>query len=361
MVTGAFSLFEAAGEFVVVVLGGIAVGIGIGAAIAFVRRRIDAPPVEVTIALFSGYFAYLPAEAIGVSGVLAAVTVGIYMGRLTSVLTSPTTRIQGEAVWEIVQFLLNSALFVLVGLQLPGILDGIDGGVTASLVGDGVLIAVTVMMIRLLWVFPFTYVPRLLIPERKRGPSPPWRHTLIVAWTGMRGAVSLAAALALPLFIDGGGEFPERNLIIFLTFSVILGTLLLQGFTLPPLIQLLDLDDTDEVLEREELEARQRSAEAALARLEELTGEEWVMDDTAERVRGAYDYRYRRFSARIDDGDGKSAMYEERSESFQRLTRELLEAQRSVLISMRDDGEINDDVLRLLERELDLEDSRLEI
>ena len=177
----------------------------------------------------------------------------------------------------------------------------------------------------------------------------------------MRGAVSLAAALALPLLVDDGGSFPERNLIIFLTFSVILATLLLQGFTLPLLIQFLGLDDSDEVLEREELEARQRAAEAALARLEELTGEDWVMDDTAERVRGAYNYRYRRFSARIDDGDGKSAMYEERSESFQRLTRELLEAQRSVLIGMRDDGEINDDVLRILERELDLEDSRLEI
>ena len=142
---------------------------------------------------------------------------------------------------------------------------------------------------------------------------------------------------------------------------MILVTLLLQGFTLPPLIQLLGLDDTDAVLEREELEARQRAAEAALARLEELTGEDWVLDDTADRLRGAYSYRRRRFSARIDDGDGKSAMYEERSESFQRLTRELLEAQRSVLIAMRDDGAINDDVLRTLERELDLEDSRLEI
>lgn len=177
----------------------------------------------------------------------------------------------------------------------------------------------------------------------------------------MRGAVSLAAALALPLVVDGGGMFPERNLIIFLTFSVILGTLLLQGFTLPPLIQALGLDDVDEVLELEELSARQRAAEAALGRLEELTGEDWVMDDTAERVRGAYVYRHRRFSARIDDGDGQSAIYEQRSESFQRLTRELLEAQRSVLIRMRDDGEINDDVLRTLERELDLEDSRLEI
>jgi Na+/H+ antiporter len=361
VVSGSFNLFEATGEFVVVVTGGVAVGIAVGALIAFVRRRIYAPPVEVTLALFSGYFAYLPAEAIGVSGVLAAVTVGIYMGRLTSVLTTPTTRIQGEAVWEIVQFLLNSALFVLVGLQLPGILDAINGDQTGELLLDGALIAATVMVIRLLWVFPFTYVPRLLIPHSKRSPRPPWRQTLIVAWTGMRGAVSLAAALALPLVVDGGGTFPERNLIIFLTFSVILGTLLLQGFTLPPLIQALGLDDVDEVLELEELSARQRAAEAALGRLEELTGEEWVMEDTAERVRGAYAYRHRRFSARIDDGDGQSAIYEQRSESFQRLTRELLEAQRLVLIRMRDDGEINDDVLRTLERELDLEDSRLEI
>jgi CPA1 family monovalent cation:H+ antiporter len=361
VVTGAFSLLDAAGEFFVVVLGGIAVGIVAGAAIAFVRRRIDASPVEVTLALFSGYFAYLPAEAIGVSGVLAAVTVGIYMGRLTSVLTTPTTRIQGEAVWEILQFLLNSALFVLVGLQLPGILDGIDSGLTGELILDGALIAASVIAIRLLWVFPFTYLPRLLIPREKRGPTPPWRHTLIVAWTGMRGAVSLAAALALPLVVDAGGDFPDRDLIIFLSFSVILGTLLLQGFTLPPLIQALGLDDADEVLELEELTARRRAAEAALARLEELTGEDWVMDDTAERVRGAYTYRHRRFSARIDDGDGQSAIYEERSASYQRLTRELLEAQRTILIRMRDDGDINDDVLRTLERELDLEDSRLEI
>ena len=141
VVAGTFSLAEASGEFVVGVLGGIGVGIVAGAIIAFGRRRIDAPAVEVTIALFSGYFAYLPAEAIGVSGVLAAVTVGIYMGRQTSVLTSPTTRIQGNAVWEIVQFLLNSALFVLIGLQLPAILDGIDDVDTSKLLLDGALIA----------------------------------------------------------------------------------------------------------------------------------------------------------------------------------------------------------------------------
>jgi CPA1 family monovalent cation:H+ antiporter len=361
VVTGAFNLLEAGGEFVVVVLGGIAVGIAAGAIIAFVRRRIDAPPVEITIALLSGYFAYLPAEAIGVSGILAAVTVGIYMGRLTSVLTTPTTRIQGQAVWEIVQFLLNSALFVLIGLQLPAILDSIAGDDVGTLIGEGALIAATVMVVRLLWVFPFTYLPPLLIPRRERQATPPWQHTLVVAWTGMRGAVSLAAALALPLLVDDGAAFPDRDLILFLTFSVILGTLLLQGLTLPPLIHLLGLDDYDEVLEREELEARRRAAEAALARLEELAEEDWVLDDTAERMRGAYGYRERRFSARIDDGDGKSAGYEARTEAFQLLTRELIEAQRSILIRMRDDGEIDDDVLRTLERELDLEDSRLEI
>jgi CPA1 family monovalent cation:H+ antiporter len=362
VLTGSFSLIEASGDFVWSVLGGIAVGIAVGAVIAAVRRRIDAPPVEVTIALFSGFFAYLPAEEIGVSGVLAAVTVGVYMGRLTSVLTSPTTRIQGHALWEIVQFLLNSALFILIGLQLPAVLDGIDSLSTAEVIRAGALVAASVIVIRLLWVFPFTYLARAAAPARIRSSDPPpWQHTLIVGWTGMRGAVSLAAALALPLTTDAGAPFPERDLIIFCAFSVILATLLLQGLTLPPLIRRLGLDDGDPSLEREENEARLRTAEAALERLEELTEEEWVRDDTAERVAGAYRYRHRRFAARFDDGDGDGHDYEGRSEDYQRLVRELLLAQRSKLIQMRDDGEINDQVLRVLERELDLEDSRLEI
>jgi CPA1 family monovalent cation:H+ antiporter len=295
--------------------------------------------------------------------VLAAVTVGIYMGRLTSILTTPTTRIQGNAVWEIVQFLLNSALFILVGLQLPGVIDGLAGLDRTRLMLDGALIAGTVIAVRLLWVFPFTYLPRFLRPlVRRPGDSaPPWRWTQIIAWTGMRGAVSLAAALALPLLTDADANFPHREMIVFLTFSVILATLLLQGLTLPPLIQLLGIDDTDDTLQREEDKARKRAAQAALERLEELTGEDWVREDTAERVRGAYNYRLRRFSARFSDDGEDSDGYEERSVSYQRLTRELLEAQRATLIEMRNKGAINDDVLRVIERELDLEDSRLEI
>ena len=230
VVTGSFSMLEAGGEFVVSVIGGIAVGIAIGAAVAFVRRRLDNPPVEVTIALFTSYFAYLPAEAIGVSGVLAAVTVGIYMGRLTSTLTSPTTRIQGNAVWEIVTFVVNSALFMLVGLQLPTVVEGIGGTSTGELIAQGALIAATVIAVRIAWVFPLTYLPRMLFRRlRERDPSPPWQYTLLVAWTGMRGAVSLAAALALPLRSTAAAPFPERDSIVFLAFSVILATLLIQG------------------------------------------------------------------------------------------------------------------------------------
>lgn len=361
VVTGSFSMVEATGDFVWSALGGVGVGIAVGAVVAAVRRRLDNPPVEITVALFTSYFAYLPAEELGVSGVVAAVTVGIYMGRLTSQLTSPTTRIQGTAVWEIVVFLVNSALFVLIGLQLPGVIDGIERLDTLALVRDGALIAATVMLVRLAWVFPFTYGPRLLLRRfREAGPAPPWQHTLLVAWTGMRGAVSLAAALALPLATDAGGAFPERDLIIFLTFSVILATVLLQGFTLPPLIRALGVDDRDEELEREESEARLLAVEAALARIDELASEEWVRADTAERVRRSYDYRRRRFSSRFEDG-GDPASYEERSAAYQRLLRELLDAQRQILLELRDAGRINDVIMRRIERELDLEDTRLEI
>jgi Na+/H+ antiporter len=361
VVTGTFSLMDASGEFVVDVVGGIAVGIVIGYLVSQVRRRLDNPPVEITIALSSAYFAFLPATELGVSGVLAAVTVGIYMGRLTSTLTTPTTRIQGIAVWEILVFLLNSALFVLIGLQLPTVLDGLAGDTTGELIGNGALITATVMAVRVAWVFPLTYLPHLLLGwTREVEPSPPWQHTLLIAWTGMRGAVSLAAALALPFLTDADAAFPHRDEIIFLAFCVILGTLLAQGLTLPPLIKLLDVDDVDETLEREESKARLLATTAALDRLEELVEEEWVREDTVERVRGADDYRRRRFTARFDD-EGDADGYEERSEAYQRLVRELLDVQRLTLLELRDAGRINDDVMRKIERELDLEDSRLEI
>jgi CPA1 family monovalent cation:H+ antiporter len=179
----------------------------------------------------------------------------------------------------------------------------------------------------------------------------------------MRGAVSLAAALALPLETDAGAAFPHRDLIIFLTFAVILGTLLLQGLTLPGLVRLLGVE-ADDGFAHEETKARLHAAQAALDRIDELAVEDWVLDDSAERLRGAYRYRARRFKARfgvVDDADGDGVPYEDRSVAYQRLLREVLNAQRAALLALRDQSVINDDVLRRIERDLDFEDSRLEI
>ncbi len=359
VVTGSFSLAHASWSFVVNVVGGVAVGLVVGYAIRQLRRRLDNPPVEITVALLSGYFAYLPAQAIGVSGVLAAVTVGIYMGWHTPELTNAQTRLQGQAVWEIVFLLLNGLLFALVGLQLPGIVDRLSGRSTAELIGYALLVSGVVIAARFLWIAATSTVPAALSSwVRARDPLPHWRWKVVLGWSGMRGAVSLAAALALPLSTDAGTGFPERDLIIFLTFGVILTTLVGQGLTLPLLIEALGLED-DGLEAKEEAKARIHASEAALARLEELVDEDWVRDDTAERMRGLYGFRRDRFSSRLDpDGDGT---VEDRSQDYQRLRRELLDAERQAVVDLRRSGKIDDDVMRKVVRDLDLEDARLDV
>jgi monovalent cation/hydrogen antiporter len=356
VVTGGFSLASASARFLVSVLGGIALGLAVGFLIRQVRRRIDNPPVEITISMLSGYFAYLPAEAAGVSGVLAAVTTGIYMGWHTPELTSAQTRLQGIAVWEILFFLLNGLLFALIGLQLPAILDTLSGEAASSLLGYACLVTGVVVATRFLWIFAGTYLPRLRRLESPRLGAPAWKGATILAWSGTRGAVSLAAALALPLTTDAGGAFPDRELIIFLTFSVILGTLVVQGLTLPALIRALGVEE-DGLAEKEEAKARIYAAEAALSRLEELVDEEWVREDTVERLRGLFGFRRERFRSRFDpDGDGA---VEERSLSYQRLLRELLDAERRAVFELQRNGRIDDAVMRRVVRDLDLEEERL--
>jgi len=359
VVTGSFSLWDASWHFVLAVLGGVGIGLGVGFLIRQVRRRLDHSPTEIAIALFSGYFAYLPAEAAGVSAVLAAVTVGVYVGWYTPELTTVQTRLQGDAVWEILVFLLNALLFVLVGLQLRPILDGLSGVPTGTLVADALVVSGAVMLVRYAWIFPATYLPRFLFPRiRARDPYPPWQHPTLLGWAGLRGAVSMAAALALPLETDAGDQFPHRQLVIFLAFCVILATLVLQGLSLPGVIRLLRLED-DGIATKEETKARIHAAEAALARLEELVGEDWVRDETAERLRGLYDFRRTRFAARFDSDD--DGAIEERSQAYQRLRRELLDAERMAVVSLRRSGRIDDAVMNRIQRDLDLEDARLDV
>ena len=354
LLTGTFSLLDATGSFVLQAVAGVAIGIGVSVAVAEVRRVIDDAPTEITISLLTPFFAYLPAEALGVSAVLAAVTSGIWLGWRAPRLITSATRIQLYSVWEVLTFVLNAALFLLVGLQLPGIIERIaDDYAPADLALWAALVAGSVIAIRFLWVFPATYIPRWLSRSlRERDPVPPIGTIVIIAWVGMRGAVSLAAALALP------AEVPGRDLIVFLVYGVILVSLLLEGATLAPLIRVLGLHD-DGRLDRVEVKARIKTAKAAIARIDELVGEDWVREETATRLRGLHEFRIRRFRARFDDGD--DGAIDDRSVVYQHLQRTVLEAQREELIRLRDARFINDEVLRRIEHDLDLEDARLEI
>ena len=355
-VSGAFSIWDVSWRFLWAIAGGVGIGLAVGFVVAEVRRRLDNPPVEVTIAMMTGYLAFIPANAASASGVLAVVTAGVYLGWRTPELTSVQTRLQGEAVWSIMAFVLNALVFALVGLQLSRILDTLNGRSAGELSRWAVLIGGTVILTRIVWVPVFSHLPRLL--WRSSAATKPFAHTFLISWAGMRGAVSLAAALAVPLSTHAGARFPERDLIIFLTFCVILGTLVLQGLSLPILIRAMRIEP-DHTEEQEEARARIHAAEAALARLEELTGEEWVRDDTAERLRGLYGFRVNRFSSRFDDGaDGA---IEEQSQAYQRLRRELLDAERDAVTQLGRSGEISGDVVTRVRRDLDLEDARLDV
>ena len=377
VVTGAFSVWEAGLQFVVGAAGGVAAGFAVGWLVVWARRHLsEDPSVQNTISLLTPFVAYLAAEELphslwgllhdlfGVpgdlyfSGVLAVVTTGLYLGRKGPYIISSGTRLQGYATWELITFLLNGLIFILIGLQLRSVVEGLNEYTAGQLVSYALLTSLTVILVRMVWVFPATYVPRWASRRiRERDPSPSWRNVSIIAWTGMRGVISLAAALALPLQMVSGVLFPDRDLIIFLTFCVILATLVVQGLSLPVLIRALGLED-DRIGDKEETHGRVSIAEAALERLDELADEDWVREDTAERIRGLYSYRRNRFASRFE-GDPEGV--EERSAAYQHLMVELLGAQRLRLITMRDEGSIGDEVMHRIERDLDLEESRLEL
>ena len=357
-VSGAFSLWATAGQVLLNAVGGVAIGLLAGYLVRRVRQRARDAPTSITLALLTSYLAYLPAEALGVSAVLAVVTVGLYLGWYTPELTDPESRLQGEAFWRILTFILNAVLFTLLGLQLPNVVDGLDAWSTGELITAAAAVCAAVVLIRLVALFPIAYVPRFLFPRiRARDPYPHWTAVFFVGSAGLRGAVSLAAALAIPLQTEAGAPFPARELILFLAFCVILTTLVLQGLSLPLVIRLLGLED-DGIAEREDAKARVHASEAALLRLEELAAEEWVRADTLERMRGTYTFRGRRFRDRLDGmSDGEAEM---RSADYQRLRRELLRAEEMAVVGLRREGVISDDVMHRVLRDIALEDVRLD-
>ena len=374
-VAGTFSLTDAIGKFFVAAVGGVAIGLAAGMLLAWVRPRIRDDSVEATFSLLTPYVAYLPAEWLHVSSVLSVVTCGIYIARRLDQITSARVRLRAFAAWEILIFLLNGLVFILIGLQLSRIVHGLGPVSLRHAFGYAALVSAVAIVVRMLWVFPATYLPRMLSRRiRERDPPPPWRNVFVVAWTGMRGVVSLAAALALPLTVLKTGErFPHRDLIIFITFGVILVTLVLQGLTLPAVIRWLRLENVADAGDDEEVMARYLAALAAVERLDTLgpaaSARGQQQRERLERVRAAYDERVAYFSRRLNPaGDGPAVSpaadfdpADMACETTEQMQREAIAAERQMVIRLRDQGVVGDEVLRRIQAELDHEESRLDL
>jgi Na+/H+ antiporter len=361
------SLTEAAATFAFVAVGGVVVGVAVAGIAAWLLSLFEDPPVEVLASLLVPFAAYLPAEEIGVSGVIATVAAGLLLGWRAPRVMRSNTRILGTSTWKMVVFVVNGLAFLLIGLQLRSVIDDVSSRDPLELLGLAAAISLTVILVRLVWIYPATYLPRWLIPSvARRDPAPPARVPVILGWAGMRGAVSLAAALALPSIIAPVTVFPERGLVIFLTFSVILVTLIGQGLTLPLLIRRLGVTD-DGQTEHEEIHARAVAAEAALERLETLETEVPGHLPLIEQLRDRYRHQGEHL-AHDDDADGDSrpgepeAMSPAEVEEMEHddIRRAVITAQRLAIIALRDRGEISADALRGVERDLDLDELRRE-
>ena len=361
VVTGAFSLRWASVQFVLVSAGGVIIGLLAGIFIAWIRPRLRDPSVEHIVSLLTPYVAYLPAEWLHVSGVLAVVTCGIYIARRLGRITTAEIRLRAWAVWDVAIFLLNGLVFILIGLQMSNIIKQVPAGTLYNALGWSVIIAVVAIVARFVWVPFVAYVPRRLLPRLSREfVDPPPRNVAVVAWTQMRGVVSLAAALALPIMTADGRTFPDRNLIVFLTFGVILVTLVGQGLTLPAIIRVLKLDRVSSEEADEENTARYLAALAAIERLDTLGANDAAAAAAIQRARAEYDDRIAYYSRTINpDGEVAHAAGMLPCETGEQVMREAIQAQRDMLGRLRDQGVIGDDVLRHLEHELDHEEARL--
>jgi Na+/H+ antiporter len=354
VMTGAFSLGEASLQFLFVAAGGICVGLAVGWLATQLQKRLDDPPVQTMFSLLTPYVAYFSGQWLHVSGILAVVIAGIYYGWRAPRILSGRMRLQALPVWEMVTFILNGVLFMLIGLQLPQAIHALPPGMATRVAQLAMLFVLAIVLVRFVWMFGATYLPRLLSRTFRHKNRAPWQHTVLIAWTGMRGADSLAGALAIPFVLPSGQAFPGRDLILLLTFCVIFATLVLQGLTLTPLVRWLKVVD-DRVTEKEERLARLKANEAALARLEELASLNRARPRTVERLRAEYEDRVRQL--RTETPLQESRLF---SADFEELAREVLQTERDTVIQLRNEEAINDQALRRIQRDIDLAEARLQ-
>jgi CPA1 family monovalent cation:H+ antiporter len=349
------SLLPGSGRFLYAAGAGLVIGYVLARAFGWMLDRFQDPLITNAVSLLLPFGSYLAAEAVHASGVLSVVVVGLFLGHRVN-RSGYSTRLVSYSVWKVLDFFLEIVVFLLIGLQLPLILQGLGGENPWRLAGYALAVFVAVVLARVVWISATTYLPRLSRRVRERGPRKPLAHVAVISWAGMRGVVSLAAAFALP------EDFPHRNLLLFLTFTVVIGTLLVQGLSFPMLIRKLGVTSDQDVYgdNLSEAAAQQAAATAALARLDELT-RDGVLETHAEvvdRLRGQAERRAMGAWERLGGGVGPDGE-ETPSTLYRRLRRAMLEAEREVLVRMRDERRIDDEVLRRVTRELDYEEATL--
>jgi monovalent cation/hydrogen antiporter len=354
VVTGVFSLAEAGIQFIFVAAGGILFGYVTGVIFKWIHKITpNNPTTDTTFTFLSPYVAYLAAESLHLSGVLAVVVAGLYMSHNSSTIFSQQTRLQARGTWDTIIFILNGIIFILIGLQLPYILSAIEQHSFLDLLTYGAIVSIAVIIGRIIWVFPGAYLPRISRRIRDAEPATSVKLVSIVAWSGMRGVVSLAAALALPRIIATSEPFPNRDLIIFLTFCVIFSTLIIQGLTLRPLIKWMRIDPGSHEAELEQ-QVRLKIANDVIEHIEEnysyaLSGE------TLNLIKNKYEVRVYRIRKDLIDRKYNDNQLQE----FMRIQHELLSLERQLILELRNKGRIGDELLKKVEYELDLEETRL--
>jgi monovalent cation/hydrogen antiporter len=355
--TGGFSLPQAAGTFSLIVVGEILYGIGVGWLSLRLRQWADNPRVEITLSLMTPYLAYWIPEHIGGSGVLATVATGLYVSWNGPRLIPAATRLQGIFFWDLIIHLIEGFVFLITGLQARTLIEKAHDFPIAELLLGTALTAAIAILARFVWIYPATYLPRWLIPSlARRDPSPPWQQVFILGFTGVRGVVSLAAALAIPLTIGSGAPFPHRDMILFATFGVIIITLVGQGMMLPTVIGWLGVGKEGHSEHRREQEAELAARNAAISasrrHLEKLAGERNLSAEIVEFLNARYDHRERLIPADLDGGLNVLRLGND-------VRRELIEAERNFLYELLRDGKITDESRRRLERDLDLEEAAI--
>ena len=358
--SGAFSFGQASGEFALIIAGELLWGIAVGWLMLRVRRWVADAQIEIVLSLLTPYIAYWPPQHLGGSGVLATVVTGLYVSWNGFGIISAATRLQGIFFWDVLVYLIEGIVFLMTGLQARRLIIGLGTYSLPVLAGSAAVVTVVVILTRFVWMFPATYLPRWLFPRiARQDPSPPWQWPFVLAFTGVRGIVSLAAALAIPLTLDDGQPFPHRDLILFLTFSVILVTLVGQGLSLPAVIRMLGLAKAGErelrIDRTEQLQARRQAINSAIERLERLAAERALPEDLVERVRVRHRERLKHFEGSPEPERGDPDLTGP-SDEIELL---LLAAERERINELYRQGTLKDEARRRLEHELDLREADL--